>query len=178
MKIQDKGLWIISAVVSGAAFVFLVWLIYIKQTPVVHSKSVDQLPLVNSVLNACSAIALAVGFKAIRAKNRSLHQLAMMTAFIFSTLFLITYVIYHSVHGDTHFLGVGVIRWIYFGVLGSHVMCTIIGLPLILTTFGMAVLKRFESHKKVARWTFPIWMYISITGVLVFIIPRLPLISR
>jgi len=157
-----------SIAISVVAFAFLVWLIYLKQQPAVHSQALSFLPAVNSGLNACSAIALITGVWAIKRGREALHKLCMVAALAFSAVFLVTYIIYHAVHGDTVFMGEGSVRWIYFFVLISHILLTIGGLPLILSTFGMALLGNFPIHKKLARWTFPIWLYVSVTGVLIY----------
>ena len=94
----------------------------------------------------------------------------MICAFVSSGLFLISYIIYHHFHGDTQFLGVGAIRPIYFIILISHISLAIVALPMILITFFFALTGQFIVHKKVARITFPIWMYVSVTGVVVFLL--------
>ena len=162
-----------SVAVSAAAFVFLVWLIYIKQQPDIHWQALSYLPAVNSFLNACSATALVAGIMAIKRGRQALHKVLMVSALVFSTVFLITYIVYHALHGDTPFHGQGPIRWIYFFILSSHILLTIGGLPLILSTFGMALFENFPLHKKLARWTFPIWLYVSVTGVLIYFLLKM-----
>ena len=172
MKSESK--WIVrgSIGISGVAFLFLTWLIYIKQQPAQHTQALSFLPAVNSFLNACSATALCFGIMAIKRGRQLLHKALMLSALIFSALFLITYIIYHATHGDTPFMGDGVIRWVYFFILSTHIILTIGGLPLILSTVGLGLLGNFTLHKKLARWTFPIWLYISVTGVLIYFMLR------
>lgn len=169
---KEKLIVRISTLVSVFAFCFLTWLIYIKQEPVGHSEAFSFLPALNSIFNTCSAISLALGIYAIKQGRKVLHKALMATALVFSTLFLVSYVVYHSVHGDTQFLAQGIIRPIYFFVLISHILLTIGALPLILSTVGMALMGNFTLHKKLGRWTYPIWLYISVTGVLIYFMLR------
>lgn len=156
--------------VSGLAFGFLVWLIYFRAGPAEGSDAFATLPKVNAFLNAISACCIAAGFMAIRAKNKRVHMTLMVTAFVFSTLFLMGYVVYHSVHGDTKFLGTGLIRPFYFFVLISHIGGTVFALPLILLAFFFALAKRFERHRKVVRFALPLWLYVSVTGVAIYVL--------
>jgi putative membrane protein len=92
----------------------------------------------------------------------------MLLAFGFSSLFLISYIVNHALHGDTHFPGHGTIRTVYLTILASHIFLSIVALPLVLITFFLSLTGRFPIHKRVARFTFPIWLYVSVTGVIVF----------
>jgi len=161
----------INLAVSAAAISFLFWLIYARQGTG-DSASLTFLPAVNAGLNATTTAFLLRGWFAIRAGDKALHAFCQRTAFVFSALFLICYVIYHSVHGDTRFPGQGFIRPVYFFILISHILLSIIALPMILATFFYAVTARFAQHKRLARYTLPIWLYVSITGVLIFFILR------
>jgi putative membrane protein len=114
-----------------------------------------------------------LGIAAIKQKEKTRHMILMTSAFIASTLFLITYVIYHSLHGDTHYLGQGVMKFIYFFTLISHIVLTIGALPLILTTFFLSLTERFTLHKKIGRITYPLWLYVSVTGVLIYVLQKL-----
>ena len=156
--------------VSGVAFGFLIWLIYFKEKPQVYSVVVGYLPALNALLNGLSVMCLIKGLLAIKNKDKAKHMRCMGAAFVFSTLFLMSYIVYHSFHGDSHFLGTGLIRPIYFFILISHIFLTIFALPMILITFFLALTGRFEFHKKLARWTFPIWVYVSVTGVLIYVL--------
>ena len=158
--------------ISAGAFAFLVWLIYFKTLPETYSDAVAALPAVNATLNALSAACLVSGFIAIRTRKVRIHMTLMITAFTFSTLFLISYIVYHYYQGDTTFQGTGTIRTFYFAVLISHVACTLFALPLILTTFFFALTRRFEKHRKLARITLPLWLYVSVTGVAIFFLLR------
>lgn len=158
--------------VSAAAFAFLVWLIYFKAPPRNPSDAYGFLPAVNAGLNGLSACCIVSGFVAIRAKRKRVHATLMISAFLFSTAFLISYIIYHNVQGDTKFLGEGTIRTFYFCILISHIATTVFALPLILTTFYFALSKRFDRHRKIARFTLPLWLYVSVTGVAIYFMLR------
>jgi putative membrane protein len=152
---------------SLAAVAFLFWLIYARQGGG-DASTLAFLPAVNASLNAITSAFLIRGWFAIRAGNRDLHAFCQKSAFVFSALFLICYIIYHSVHGDTRFTGQGFVRPIYFFILISHIVLSIVALPMVLTTFFFALTARFQAHRKWARVTLPIWLYVSLTGVLVF----------
>ena len=154
---------------SIAVFVFLTWFIYFKARSSFHNPLIDKLPLLNCVLNGLSAICLSAGVIAIKQKNEERHKKFMLSAFLFSAIFLVSYLVYHNVHGDTKFLTHGIVRPIYFFILISHILLTVVGLPLILSSFYLALSNQFPIHKKVSRWTFPIWLYISVTGVLIYV---------
>ena len=157
--------------ISGIACAFLFWLIY-ANPGTDQFGDVSYLPAVNAVLNSLAALSLTLGFLAIRKGNRKRHQTCMIAAFLFSSLFLVSYVIYHAAHGDTKFQGEGWIRPVYFFILISHIVLSVGALPMILTTFFFSLSGRLQSHKKLARFTFPIWLYVSVSGVLVFLFLR------
>ena len=161
-----KSILIVSAVIS----LFLFWLIYFRE-PAVDSGSLDYtiFPVLNALLNTMSATCLVFGFLAIRRGNRVLHKNMMLCALSFSILFLVSYLTYHAFHGDTLFHGQGWIRPLYFFILISHISLSVVVLPLILTTVFFAATGNFSLHPKIARITLPIWIYISVTGVLVYL---------
>ena len=132
-----------------------------------------KLPAINAGLNALSAFALIKGWIHIRSGRRMQHIRWMVTALITSALFLISYLCYHHFHGDTKFLATGLIKPIYFFILISHILLSFINLPMILITLSFAVSSNFTSHKKIARWTLPIWLYVSVTGVFIFLILKI-----
>lgn len=156
---------------SAAIAAALVWLIYFKGR-VAGPAWVSELPAVNATCNSLSAICLVFGYVNIRRGNRLTHMRFMLTATIFSTLFLISYIVYHYFHGDTKFPGHGWIRPVYFSILISHILLSTIALPLILGTLWWALRNQFRMHRRVARFTFPIWLYVSVTGVLVYALLR------
>jgi len=126
------------------------------------------LPSLNAGLNAASAFLLILGFIFIRQGAWTGHALCMCSAFGTSTLFLISYLTYHYFHGATPFMGEGWIRPVYFTILISHTILAVAVVPLVLVTLFRALKSRFESHAKIARITFPIWLYVSFTGVFIY----------
>ncbi len=153
--------------VSLVAILFLVWLIYFQEGLAIDAPWVSQLPYLNAAFNSISAFCLINGLVAIKKGERMKHKRWMLSAFVASACFLVSYIVYHSFHGDTKFLAEGLIRPVYFTMLISHIGLSVVALPLIFTTFYFSFTGRFELHKKIARITFPIWLYVSVTGVLI-----------
>lgn len=123
----------------------------------------------NASLNGTSAILLACGYAAIRSGKINLHKKFMLSAFFISCAFLVSYVIYHiRIREVIHFQGQGWIRPVYFTLLTSHTILAIIIVPLILITLRRAWLQKFDKHRIIARWTLPLWFYVSVTGVIVY----------
>lgn len=125
-------------------------------------------PAVDATLNAASAVLLACGFFFIRHKNIRAHKACMLSALATSVLFLACYLTYHYFHGVTRFPGHGFIRSFYLALLGSHTVLAIVIVPLVLTTLYRAWRQRFDQHRRIARWTLPLWLYVSVTGVAVY----------
>jgi putative membrane protein len=156
----------LSAVVAA----FLVWLIYFKERLVTPEWAMG-IPLSNAIFNSISAICLSLGYWNIRRRNKTAHMRFMIAATVSSAFFLVGYITYHYFHGDTKFpQGYGWVRPAYFALLISHITASAIALPLIFTTLWFAITKNFRRHKAVSRWTFPIWLYVSVTGVLVYVV--------
>ncbi|MBL7900876.1 MAG: DUF420 domain-containing protein [Bacteroidia bacterium] len=129
------------------------------------------LPFANAVLNSLVSVALVAGYYFIRVKKqKQIHQAFMLTAFALSAVFLISYVVYHMIMPHTPFGGQGVIRYFYFAVLLTHIVLAACILPLVLYTIYFSTTGRLDKHKKLARWTFPVWLYVSVTGVLVYVL--------
>jgi putative membrane protein len=168
---SDRPFFIVNAVVSTAALGFLAYLLMIHRG---SPGSVDLrfLPAVNASLNALSASLLVAGWIAVKKRALVLHKYCMVSAFSASALFLVCYVAYHYVHGDTKFQGTGAIRGVYLAILASHVLLSMAVVPLALTAFYFAFKKAFLKHKKVTRYALPIWLYVSVTGVVVFLMLR------
>lgn len=124
----------------------------------------------NAALNGTSAILLAFGYSAIRQRKIALHKKFMLSAFAVSTLFLISYLVYHYRVGHVAFQGQGWIRPVYFALLLSHTILAIVIVPMILVTLRRAWLEKFDKHRLIARYTLPVWMYVSITGVIVYLL--------
>ena len=129
----------------------------------------SMLPLINAVLNTCSATFLVSGFVYIKNGNKENHRRAMMGALVTSTLFLVSYVVYHATSDPTSFGGQGAYKIFYFTILISHIILAIVITPLVLITFVRALAEKFDKHKKIARFTFPLWLYVSVTGVMVYL---------
>ncbi|HYC53703.1 MAG TPA: DUF420 domain-containing protein [Candidatus Binatia bacterium] len=159
-------------VVSAAIFGFLIWLIYLRPHGADHGVDVSHLPALNAAFNSMSVVCLVAGYVAVRRRAYDLHALAMLGALGFSGLFLVSYVVYHWYHGDTRFAGQGLVRPVYFFILVTHIVLTMAALPMILTTVYHAAGRRFVQHRRLARWTLPIWLYVSVTGVLIFVFLR------
>lgn len=127
------------------------------------------LPHVNACLNFTSAVLLLTGYSFIRARNVAAHRACQVAALIVSLLFLASYLFYHYHHGATRFQGTGIVRPIYFTVLTSHTILAIVIVPLVILTFYRALRNDFARHRRIARVTLPLWLYVSITGVIVYL---------
>ena len=128
----------------------------------------SEFPAIDATLNATSALLLSLGYFFIRRKRIQAHKACMLSAFATSSLFLGCYIWYHTHHGVTSFSTQGAVRDLYLALLGSHTILAVVVVPLILTTLYRAWRGRFERHKKIARWTLPLWLYVSVTGVIVY----------
>ena len=131
--------------------------------------SIGDLPTLNAVLNGTSAVLLTLGYLFIRRKKVNLHKACMVSAFVISTLFLVSYLTYHYHAGSKPFPGEGWTRPLYFAILISHVILATVTLPLSIVTLARGVRGRFEKHRSIARWALPIWLYVSVTGVVVYL---------
>jgi putative membrane protein len=158
--------------ISAAATLFLFWLIYVHPAAAT-SDQYAFLPALNALLNGLSAIALLIGFTFIRSRNIKAHRAAMITAFGFSTLFLVSYVMHHALHGDVRYPTHAALRSVYLPLLASHIVLATVALPMILATFFFSLSGRIPQHRKIARWTFPLWLYVSVTGVVTYVMLRL-----
>ena len=131
--------------------------------------TVTDLPALNASLNALATLFLLVGYVFIRQKRIAAHRVCMIGALAMSALFLTSYVIYHANVGSRPFTGTGAIRIVYFTVLITHVLLAIAIVPMVLVTVSRALSRRFDRHRRIARVTWPLWMYVSITGVIVYV---------
>jgi uncharacterized membrane protein YozB (DUF420 family) len=127
------------------------------------------LPAVNASLNAVAAVFLVVGYAYIRRGDRRRHRHCMLAAFGASTLFLASYLVYHAEVGSVPYQGQGVVRVVYFTILITHIVLAGVILPLALVTLSRALAAKYDRHKRIARWTLPIWLYVSVTGVLIYV---------
>ena len=155
---------------SITASAFLVWLVYVHPPADAQRQHLAFLPALNAVLNGLCTVALLFGITYIRREQVTRHRNAMFSAFFFSTLFLVSYVTNHALHGDSHFHGYGVVRPFYFALLISHILLSVAALPMILITFFFSLTGRFPLHRRIARYTFPVWLYVSVTGVVVYLL--------
>jgi uncharacterized membrane protein YozB (DUF420 family) len=131
--------------------------------------SLTDLPAVNATLNAISGVLLVIGYVLIRQRRIEQHRKVMIAAFATSTLFLICYVIYHANVGSKPFTGQGSIRSIYFFILITHIVLAAFVPPMALITLVRGLRARYDAHARLARWTLPIWLYVSVTGVIVYV---------
>jgi len=159
--------------ISAAATLFLFWLIYVHPASDKGSLRFANLPALNAVMNGLSATALLIGFTFIRARRIAAHRASMITAFVFSTLFLVGYILHHALHGDVRYPVHAAYRSVYLPLLASHIVLATITLPLVLVTFFFSLSGRFPQHRRIARWTFPLWLYVSVTGVITYVMLRL-----
>lgn len=130
---------------------------------------ISYIPHILAILNTLSATLVSLGYIQIRRKNKSTHKKLMISALLVSTLFMIFYLYYHSKVGYIPFAGQGDIRYLYFTLLASHVILAAIAFPLVLITAGLAMRTKFNLHKRIARWTLPIWLYVSVSGVTIYV---------
>jgi uncharacterized membrane protein YozB (DUF420 family) len=126
-------------------------------------------PKINAVLNGCSALLLVTGRVLIARGQRAAHRVVMLTALGTSALFLVSYLYYHAHVGSVRFRGTGWSRPVYFTILTSHTILAAVIVPMVIITLGRALRGRFDSHRAIARWTFPLWLYVSVTGVVVYL---------
>lgn len=132
--------------------------------------TVHDLPAVNATLNALSGVLLAIGYVLIRARRVEQHRKIMIAAFATSSLFLVCYLVYHAQVGSVRFTRQGFVRPVYYTILVTHVTLAFSVVPLALVTLTRGLRGRYPQHRKIARWTFPIWLYVSVTGVLVYVL--------
>ena len=130
--------------------------------------SYADLPALNATLNATSAVLLTTGWLLIRRGRWRQHRVVMITAFSTSVLFLISYLTYHAHAGAKHYTGHGAIRFVYFAILLTHTILAVVIVPLAIVTLSRGLSARFDRHRSIARWTLPLWMYVSVTGVVVY----------
>ncbi len=155
--------------VSLTASAFLCWLVYFHHPSDATNTHLAFLPALNALLNGLCTIALLIGYRYIRRGALIEHRNSMFTAFFFSTLFLVSYITNHALHGDARFPGHGTARFVYLWILLTpHILASMVALPLVLITFFLSLTGRFPLHRRVARYTFPLWLYVSVSGVIVY----------
>ena len=153
---------------SLAAVAGLLWILYLNTGTEGDPSSIA--PWISAGLNTGTAVFLIIGYRAVRSGRVRAHRRAMVVALGFSTLFLLNYVAYHYVSGDTPYPGHGPAKALYLTLLASHIAMSVVALPLVLITVWAALSRRLDLHRRLVRFTFPIWLYVSVTGVLVAVI--------
>lgn len=166
-RVSDRAFYGFNAALSVAALSFIAYLLVVREASP-GGADLTFLPAVNASLNALAATCLVAGYAAIRRQRRRAHKFFMVSAVIASSLFLVCYLLYHYVHGDTKFAGVGPIRAVYLGILATHILLSMTIVPLVIASLFFALRGSFARHRKIARITLPIWLYVSVTGVIIF----------
>lgn len=167
---SDRTFYTFNALLSAVAVAFIAFILLRGRAA--GGPDLSFMPAINATFNALSASCLVAGYVAIRKKKIAVHRVLMVSAFASSALFLVGYLTYHFVHGDTKFTGVGPIRALYFALLISHILLSLSVVPLALTSFYFAFTRSFVRHRKLNRVFLPIWLYVSVTGVLIFFMLR------
>lgn len=168
---EDRPFWIVNGVVSVLALALLAYLLLLRRGSG-DPTSLAFMPAVNASFNGAAAVLLVLAVTAIKKKHVARHQKLTLAAFASSSFFLVGYLAYHYVHGDTKYPGAGGMRLAYLTLLASHVLLSIPVVPMCLAAFYFAFRRRFGTHKKITRVLFPIWLYVSVTGVIVFFMLR------
>ncbi len=164
-----RSFGVVNAVITAAVMTFLVWVVYFRGgTPGSEAATSRTLPAINAALNATSALLIIAGRVAIRRRRAALHATLMVAAVVASAIFVVNYVYYHLHHGETLYTGTGWLRPAYFTVLISHVLMSVVAFPLILTSLFLALTRRLTTHRRLSRWTWIAWLYVSVTGVVVY----------
>ena len=169
-RADDRIFYVVNALVSAAAISLLVWLLLLRKPTPGESGLLSFLPALNAILNSTSAVLLVLGRAAIKRRDRKRHAQFMLAAFVTSALFLVSYLGYHFMHGDTRYVGAPAIRATYLAILASHVLLSIAVVPLVLAALWFAARNAFGQHVKVTRVLYPIWLYVSVTGVAVYLL--------
>jgi putative membrane protein len=168
----DRPFWIVNGVVSVVALAVLAYILLVRHGSGGDGTALAFMPAINAAFNGTSAVLLVLAVVAIKNKRVARHQALMLSAFASSAFFLVGYLAYHYVHGDTKYPGHGGMRVAYLLLLASHVILSIPVVPMCLAAFYFAFKRRFSTHKKITRVLFPIWLYVSLTGVVVFFLLR------
>ncbi|MBX3228674.1 MAG: DUF420 domain-containing protein [Labilithrix sp.] len=168
---EDRPFWIVNGVLSVGALSVLGYLLLLRHGSG-DREALSFMPSVNAAFNGLAAVLLVLAVRAIKRKQVARHQALMLSAFASSAFFLVGYLAYHYVHGDTRYPGTGGARVAYLLLLASHVILSIPVVPMCLAAFYFAFKRRFATHKKITKVLFPIWLYVSVTGVVVFFLLR------
>lgn len=166
---KDKVMVPVIIVLSILVPIIVVILMNLENRVDLLGLRIGTFPFFHAIINASTAVLLAMGFSLIKRKNHIMHKRVMITAFALSVVFLVSYVISKISHDPVPYGGEGILKYIYFFILITHIVLSGIIIPLVLFTMYRGLTGEFQKHKKIARWTFPIWMYVAITGVLVYL---------
>lgn len=166
---NDKRARTLILLVSATIFLAIVLLGRV-QVPAAPGFDIHIFAKINAIINSIVSLTLVAALVAVKSRNYKLHRKLMLTAMVLSVLFLISYVCHHLLAGDTKFGGAGAIRYIYFFILITHILLAAIILPFILFTTYRGLIAEWPQHRKLARITWPIWLYVSVTGVLVYLL--------
>jgi len=169
-NVSTKTYNIIIAIISIAVPALVIAMLKIAPPDITHNVNLSIFPKFNACVNTGTTLCLILGLFFIKNKNSKAHRATMIGALVLSCIFLTSYVIYHTLNAeDSKFLGQGFVRYIYFPILISHIVLSSIVLPFVLKTFSFAFQNKFIEHKKWAKFTYPLWLYVAITGVLVYV---------
>lgn len=171
-RTADRRFFVFNALLSALVLGFLGWLLVVRSGDGTASSRLDFLPAVNAAFNATAALLLVAGWVAIKNGRTRVHRYLMVAAFTASALFFLSYVVYHFVHGDTKYAGTGPLRAVYLSVLATHVVLSMGVVPMALTALWFAYRRKFASHRRVTRVLLPVWLYVSVTGVVIFFMLR------
>jgi putative membrane protein len=163
---------VFNAVVSTAGVSFIAFVLLRGHGGGSATADLSFMPAVNASLNALAAACLTAGWIAIRRRAIHVHRVLMVAAFVVSAVFLVGYLTYHYVHGDTHYTGTGPLRLVYYVILATHILLSIVVVPGALTSFYLAYTKSFARHRRLNRVFLPIWLYVSVTGVVIYFLLR------
>ena len=168
-SLSEKSMSVLVYAISIIVVLLVAFMLYVPQSITIDGLNVMVLPKLNAFINSACTILLSLGLYFIKKKNIAAHRMMMMSAFGLSIVFLLSYVTYHSSAPSTTYGGEGIIRYIYFTILITHIFLAAIIVPLALFTLLRAWRSEFPLHKKIARWTLPLWLYVTITGVIVYL---------
>lgn len=182
---RERSISAVIIIVSILVPVLVAILFFVSPPDIYHNLDLAFFPRFHAILNSLTSVCIIAGVILIKKKLIIWHRWSMLSAFLLSTIFLVSYVTYHTLadgstkYGDTDFNGVlddaevvaaGTLRYIYYFILITHIVLAALILPLILFTFSKALNNKIETHRKLARWTFPLWLYVAVTGVLVYVL--------
>lgn len=169
-SVSNKKVLTLIAILSVVIPVAVAALFFLDKTTADASVDVSFQPPLHAILNSLTAIALVVGYINIKKNNVKVHRAAMLTAFGLSAVFLVSYVTYHFLGERTIYGGEGLLKYIYYFVLLTHIVLAVVIVPLVLLSVYFGISNQLARHRRISRWTFPIWLYVAITGVLVYLL--------